>query len=61
MTNLNINKRIHNDVNQTAAGAWHATATGETLRKIRADLPRLSDALSASYFAHSAISRARSG
>lgn len=49
------------DLNQTAAGAWHATATGETLRKIRADLPRLSDALSASYFAHSAISRARSG
>ena len=41
-------------------GDWHDTATGQTLRRIRRDLPRLSDTLSASYFAHSAISRAGS-
>ncbi|MBX3733908.1 MAG: circularly permuted type 2 ATP-grasp protein [Verrucomicrobiae bacterium] len=40
------------------AGAWDDTDTGRTLRRIRGELPELSDALSASYFAHAPISRA---
>lgn len=40
------------------AGGWHRSAVGEVLEAILADLPRLSDAIAVSYFAHSATSRA---
>lgn len=41
-------------------GDWQETSAGRTLRQIRQELPGLTEALSASYFAHSAISRAGS-
>ncbi|MEK0451271.1 MAG: hypothetical protein RL088_3539 [Verrucomicrobiota bacterium] len=37
---------------------WHAGQTGVVLRDILQNIPRLSDAIAASYFAHSSISRA---
>jgi len=40
---------------------WHKDAVGETLRAVLADLPRLSDAIAVSYFAHSTTSRAGGG
>lgn len=42
-------------------GKWHTDAVGETLRAVLSDLPRLSDAIAVSYFAHSTTSRAGSG
>lgn len=43
------------------SGDWHEDAVGETLRAVLKDLPRLSDAIAVSYFAHSTTSRARAG
>jgi uncharacterized circularly permuted ATP-grasp superfamily protein/uncharacterized alpha-E superfamily protein len=37
---------------------WQESDTGRVIQQIRRQLPRLSDAIAASYFAHSAISRA---
>jgi uncharacterized alpha-E superfamily protein len=37
-------------------GAWSDGETARVLRETRRDLPRLSDAIAVSYFAHSAIS-----
>jgi uncharacterized circularly permuted ATP-grasp superfamily protein/uncharacterized alpha-E superfamily protein len=37
---------------------WQESETGQVIQQIRRQLPRLSDAIAASYFAHSAISRA---
>ncbi len=42
-------------------GEWHTDAVGQTLRAVLADLPRLSDAIAVSYFAHSTTSRAGGG
>jgi uncharacterized alpha-E superfamily protein len=39
-------------------GGWHAGQTGTVLRDLLRDLPLLSDAIAASYFTHSSISRA---
>lgn len=40
------------------SGGWHAGQTGTVLRDLLRDLPLLSDAIAASYFTHSSISRA---
>ncbi len=40
------------------SGGWHAGQTGAVLRDLLRDLPLLSDAIAASYFTHSSISRA---
>jgi uncharacterized alpha-E superfamily protein len=37
---------------------WHLGRTSRVLREILQNLPRLSDAIAASYFAHTSISRA---
>jgi uncharacterized circularly permuted ATP-grasp superfamily protein/uncharacterized alpha-E superfamily protein len=37
---------------------WHESEVGEAIKKVLEDLPRLSDAIAVSYFAHSATSRA---
>jgi uncharacterized alpha-E superfamily protein len=37
---------------------WHQSETAQAVRHVLADLPRISDAIAVSYFAHSAISRA---
>jgi uncharacterized alpha-E superfamily protein len=42
-------------------GGWHDAATGTVIRATLADLPRLSDAIAVSYFAHTAISRTEQG
>ncbi len=42
----------------TRDAAWHLGRTATVLREILQNLPRLSDAIAASYFAHSSISRA---
>jgi uncharacterized circularly permuted ATP-grasp superfamily protein/uncharacterized alpha-E superfamily protein len=43
-------------------GSWQESEVGSVIQQILEELPRLSDAIAASYFAHSAISRAgRSG
>ncbi len=39
---------------------WHKTEAGEAIQEVMRDLPKLSDAIAVSYFAHSAISRAGS-
>jgi uncharacterized alpha-E superfamily protein len=39
-------------------GSWHETDAARVIKHILGELPRLSDAIAASYFAHSAISRA---
>ena len=39
-------------------GPWHEGETGRVIREVEASLPRLSEAIAANYFAHSAISRA---
>ncbi len=36
---------------------WHASKVGEVIQQTLQDLPRLSNAIAAAYFAHSAISR----
>ncbi len=36
---------------------WHASQVGEVIQQTLRDLPKLSDAIAAAYFAHSAISR----
>jgi uncharacterized alpha-E superfamily protein len=41
--------------------AWHSGEVGRVLRETLRDMPRLSEALAASYFAHSAISRTGRG
>jgi uncharacterized alpha-E superfamily protein len=41
-----------------ARGRWSECDVGETLRRIIVEMPRLSDAIAVSYFAHSSISRA---
>jgi uncharacterized alpha-E superfamily protein len=40
---------------------WHESETGRVIEKTLIDLPRLSDEIAVSYFAHSAISRAGGG
>ena len=40
---------------------WHETETAQVVRFIARQMPRLSDAISVSYFAHSAISRTGRG
>ena len=40
---------------------WSETEVGQVIRQTKRDLPRLSDAIAVSYFAHSAISRAGGG
>ena len=42
-------------------GDWHRTEIGEALQKVLRDLPRMSDAIAVSYFAHSSTSRAGGG
>jgi len=37
---------------------WHESAVGEVVERVLRDLPRLSDAIAVSYFAHSTTSRA---
>jgi hypothetical protein len=39
-------------------GHWQESDTGRVILQIRRQMPRLSDAIAASYFAHSTISRA---
>jgi uncharacterized circularly permuted ATP-grasp superfamily protein/uncharacterized alpha-E superfamily protein len=39
-------------------GSWQENDAGRVIKQIRHELPRLSDAIAASYFAHAAISRA---
>ena len=47
---------------QRSNGSWQDSEVGRVIQQILSELPRLSDAIAASYFAHSAISRAgRSG
>ena len=43
------------------AGNWPAGETGRVIAETRRDLPRLSDAIAVSYFAHSEISRTGGG
>ncbi len=45
------------DLNKLKAG-WQESDVGRVIQQIRRQVPRLSDAIAASYFAHSAISRA---
>ncbi|MEQ2008638.1 MAG: circularly permuted type 2 ATP-grasp protein, partial [Limisphaerales bacterium] len=45
----------------TLSGGWHDSETGTVVSSTLRDLPRLSDAIAVSYFAHSAISRADQG
>ena len=40
-------------------GPWHEGETGRVIREVQSSLPRLSEAIAANYFAHSAISRTR--
>jgi uncharacterized circularly permuted ATP-grasp superfamily protein/uncharacterized alpha-E superfamily protein len=40
-------------------GKWHHSSVGVVVTRILRELPKLSDAIAVSYFAHSAISRAR--
>jgi len=40
-----------------AHGAWHTSDVGEVITQTLAALPKLSDAIAVSYFAHSSISR----
>jgi uncharacterized circularly permuted ATP-grasp superfamily protein/uncharacterized alpha-E superfamily protein len=40
------------------SGDWHESEVGRVIQRTLHDLPRLSDAIAVSYFAHSAISRA---
>ncbi|PAW76115.1 MAG: hypothetical protein B9S33_21100, partial [Pedosphaera sp. Tous-C6FEB] len=42
-------------------GGWHDSKTGTVLSATLADLPKLSDAIAVSYFAHTAISRTEQG
>jgi len=42
-------------------GDFHASKLGEIIQQTLRDLPKLSDAIAASYFAHSAISRTGRG
>ncbi|MFM8360117.1 MAG: alpha-E domain-containing protein, partial [Verrucomicrobiota bacterium] len=42
----------------TLGGDWQASEVGRVVDELRQALPRLSDAIAVSYFAHSAISRA---
>jgi uncharacterized alpha-E superfamily protein len=44
------------ELNQLKEG-WQESDTGNVIQQIRRELPRLSDAIAASYFAHSTISR----
>ncbi len=44
------------DLSRVSSG-WHETEPGNAIRQLLRDLPRLSDAITVSYFAHSAISR----
>jgi uncharacterized alpha-E superfamily protein len=37
-------------------GEWHESQVGTVVSQILSDMPRLSDAIAAAYFAHSAIS-----
>ena len=39
-------------------GRWQESDAGRVIQQIRQQMPRLSDAIAASYFAHSTISRA---
>jgi uncharacterized alpha-E superfamily protein len=41
-------------------GGWHQGGAGAIVSRILRELPKLSDAIAVSYFAHSAISRAGS-
>ena len=41
-----------------AEGPWHEGETGRVIREVESALPRLSEAIAANYFAHTAISRA---
>ena len=41
--------------------SWHAAETTKVVQFIARELPRLSDAISVSYFAHSTISRTGRG
>ena len=45
----------------TLDGGWHDSETGTVVSATLRDLPRLSDAIAVSYFAHSTISRADQG
>jgi uncharacterized alpha-E superfamily protein len=45
------------DLNQLK-GNWQESDAGQVIQHIRQQMPRLSDAIAASYFAHSTISRA---
>lgn len=45
----------------TLDGGWHDSETGSVITATLRDLPRLSDSIAVSYFAHSAISRAEQG
>jgi len=42
-------------------GRWHTGEVGETLKTVLREIPRLSDAIAVSYFAHSTTSRAGAG
>ncbi len=42
-------------------GRWHESEVGRVVEKVLEDLPKLSDALSVSYFAHSTTSRTTGG
>jgi len=45
----------------TLSGGWHDSEAGTVISATLRDLPRLSDAIAVSYFAHSAISRTDHG
>jgi hypothetical protein len=45
------------DLNRLQSG-WQESDVGKVIQQIRLQMPRLSDAIAASYFAHSTISRA---
>ena len=45
----------------TLSGGWHDSETATVISATKRDLPRLSDAIAVSYFAHSAISRTEQG
>ncbi len=46
------------DLNRPRRRDWQESEVGQVIQQILRQMPRLSDAIAASYFAHSAISRA---
>ncbi len=53
------NRLIKTDTRELASlkNNWHASLVGEVIQATLADLPKISDAIAAAYFAHSTISR----